>query len=71
MAPPELSSARTTYATSAMLTTPALVGKGYIGELAEQLFGVVNCCGLPRDALDRLSQSLPNLLRAFAVKVGY
>jgi nucleoside phosphorylase len=70
-ASPELSSARTVYAPSATLTTPALGDKGYTGELAEQLFGVVNCTGLTRDALDRLSQSLPDLLRAFAVKVGY
>jgi hypothetical protein len=71
MASPELSLARTVYATSAMLTIPTLGDKGYMGELAEQLFGVVNCSGLPRDALDRLSQALPDLLRAFAVKVGY
>jgi hypothetical protein len=68
---PELSSARTIYAVSATLTTPALGDKGYIGELAEQLFGAVNCNGLTQDALDRLSQSLPDLLRAFAVKIGY
>tara|TARA_R110002003_G_scaffold206_4_gene15776 strand:- start:696 stop:2009 length:1314 start_codon:yes stop_codon:yes gene_type:complete len=70
-ASPELSIARTFYAPSATLTTPARGDKGYIGELAEQLFGVVNCPGLTRDALDRVSQSLPDLLRAFAVKVGY
>ncbi|EUC39412.1 hypothetical protein COCCADRAFT_152 [Bipolaris zeicola 26-R-13] len=71
ISPPELSSAKTVYAPSATLTTPALRGKGYTGKLAEQLFGVVNCTDLTRDALDHLSQSLPDLLRAFAVKVGY
>jgi hypothetical protein len=68
---PELSLARTNYAPSTTLTTPARGDKGYIGELAEQLFGVVNCPGLTRDALDRVSRLLPDLLRAFAVQVGY
>jgi hypothetical protein len=68
---PELSLARTIYAPSATLTTPARGDKRYIGELAEQLFGVVNCPGLTRDALDRVSRLLPDLLRAFAVQVGY
>jgi hypothetical protein len=68
---PELSLARTIYAPSATLTTPTRGDKRYIGELAEQLFGVVNCPGLTRDALDRVSRLLPDLLRAFAVQVGY
>jgi hypothetical protein len=68
---PELSLARTIYAPSATLTTPSRGDKGYIGELAEQLFGIVNCPGLTRDALDRVSRLLPDLLRAFAVQVGY
>jgi hypothetical protein len=68
---PELSLARTIYAPSATLTTPARGDRGYIGELAEQLFGVVNCPGLSRDALARVSRLLPDLLRAFAVQVGY
>jgi hypothetical protein len=69
--PPELSLACTVYAPSATLTTPARVEKGYIDGLAEQLFGVVNCPSLTRDALDRVSLLLPDLLRAFAVQVGY
>jgi hypothetical protein len=68
---PELSLARTVYAPSATLTTPAGADKGYISELAEQLFGVVKCPGLTRDVLDRVSRLLPDLLRAFAVRVGY
>jgi hypothetical protein len=68
---PEFSLARTIYAPSATLTTPARGDKRYIDELAEQLFGVVNCPGLTRDALDRVSRLLPDLLRAFAVQVGY
>jgi nucleoside phosphorylase len=71
MASPGLSSTRTVYAPSATSTTPAIGDKGYTGELAERLFGEVNCTGLAQDVLDRLSQSLPDLLRAFAVKVGY
>jgi hypothetical protein len=67
----ELSLARTVYAPSATLTTPGRGDKGYIGELAEQLFGVVNCPGLTQDALNRVSRLLPDLLRAFAVQVGY
>jgi hypothetical protein len=68
---PEFSLARTIYAPSATLTTPARGDKRYIDELAEQLFGVVNCPGLARDVLDRVSRLLPDLLRAFAVQVGY
>jgi hypothetical protein len=71
IASPELSSARTLYAPSATLTTPALRDKRYKGELAEQLFGAVNCTSLTRNSLGRLSQSLPNLLQAFAVKISY
>jgi nucleoside phosphorylase len=45
--------------------------KGRIDKLAKQLFGVVNCPGVAQAALDRVSESLPDLLRAFAVKVDY
>lgn len=67
----EPSTARTVYAPSATLTSPALRDKGYMVDLASELFGVVNSPGLTRDALDRISQLLPDLLRAFAVKIGY
>jgi hypothetical protein len=68
---PEFPLTRTVYAPSATSTTPARGDKGYIGELAEHLFGVVNRPGLTQNALDRVSRSLPDLLRTFAVQVGY
>jgi hypothetical protein len=65
------STARTIYAPSATLTSPAVRDKGFITDLAAKLFGVVNCPGITEDALNRISKLLPGLLRAFAVKVGY
>ncbi|KAJ8116705.1 hypothetical protein OPT61_g1930 [Boeremia exigua] len=65
------SMARTVYTPSATLTSPALENKGYISGLANELFEVVNSPNPTRDTLDRISQLLPGLLRAFAVKIGY
>jgi len=45
--------------------------KGYITELAAELFGIVKSCESDMETLGRISEMLPDLLRAFALKLGH
>ena len=45
--------------------------RGYITELAAELFGTVKYFQLDRETLERISKMLPELLRAFALKLGH
>jgi hypothetical protein len=45
--------------------------KGYITKLAEELSSAIIACETDSGTLDRISQMLPDLLRAFALKLGH
>ncbi|KAF2690251.1 hypothetical protein K458DRAFT_280092, partial [Lentithecium fluviatile CBS 122367] len=45
--------------------------KGYIADLAAELFGTVNSIESDKETLKRISEMLPDLLRAFALKLGH
>jgi len=63
-----LYSADTIYSAS---ETSNLQARGYLVELAGELFGTLRSYGLNRETTERISKMLPNLLRAFALKVGH
>jgi len=63
--------ADTTYYASQTSTLPPLRDmEGYINDLATALFTTVNTRGSDLDTLTRVSELLPDLLRAFSLKLG-
>ena len=52
-------------------STPPLRDKGYVADLAAELFGTVKSYESDRETLKRISEMLPDLLRAFALKLGH
>jgi hypothetical protein len=63
-----LYSVDTIYSASETSNTQA---KGYMVELATELFRTVKSHEFDREAMERISNRLPDLLRAFALKVGH
>ena len=66
-----LYTAETLYSASETSTLPPPQDKGYIPELAAELFDAVKPYELDRETLERISEMLPDLLRAFALKLGH
>lgn len=66
-----LFASETVYSPTQSSTSPRHRGEEYISELGEDLFDVIQACGLNREDLERISAKLPNLLRAFALKLGH
>jgi hypothetical protein len=63
-----LYTARTTYSASETSTLPPPRDKGFIGDLAAELFKIVESHEPETGTLNRISDILPGLLRAFALK---
>ncbi|KAB8276226.1 TEA/ATTS domain family-domain-containing protein [Aspergillus minisclerotigenes] len=61
--------ARTVYSDTSRVTP--LQKEGYISELAEGLFSKVSSWQPDSQTMERISEVLPELLRAFALKVGH
>jgi tetratricopeptide (TPR) repeat protein len=61
----------TAYSPSETPSLPPLRSKIYIDDLASQLFRAVVSQKPDQETLDRVSQELPDLLRAFSLKIGY
>jgi serine/threonine protein kinase len=60
----------TVYSASETSTLPAPRDKSYITDLAVDLFSIVQSCEADKNSLTRISELLPDLLRAFALKLG-
>jgi hypothetical protein len=63
--------AETICAASQTSTLPPPQDKGCIAELAAELFGTVKSRESDKQTLERISEMLPDLLRAFALKLGH
>lgn len=61
----------TAYSPSETPSLPPLRSKIYIDDLASQLFRAVASQQPDQETLDRVSRELPDLLRAFSLKIGY
>lgn len=68
---PGLYTADTIYSASETATLPPLRDKGYIDDLAADLFSTVKSYESNRETLERISEVLLDLLRAFALKLGH
>ncbi|KAI9662603.1 MAG: hypothetical protein M1821_008770 [Bathelium mastoideum] len=66
-----LYTANTEYSASETSTLPASRDKGYISDLAKELFSTLVPCEPDGDTLERISEMFPDLLRAFALKLGH
>lgn len=62
---------RTEYSASEMSKVPTPHDERYITDLAQDLYGSIKYHSLDSETLRHICDVLPNLLRAFAVKVGY
>ena len=69
--PSGLYSTETIYSKSETSTLPPPRYKDYIVDLATELFSTVNSCEPNRESLERIGEMLPDLLRAFALKIGH
>lgn len=61
----------TAYSPSETPSLPPLRSKIYIDDLASQLFRTVSSQKPDQETLNRISRELPDLLRAFSLKIGY
>jgi tetratricopeptide (TPR) repeat protein len=61
----------TAYSLSDTPSLPPLRNRIYIDDLASQLFKTVASQKPDQETLNRVSQKLPDLLRAFSLKIGY
>jgi hypothetical protein len=68
---PGLYTAETTYSASETSTLPYPRDNGYITDLAAGLFSTIKSCESKRRTLKHVSEMLPELLRSFALKLGY
>ncbi|KAI9685935.1 MAG: hypothetical protein M1822_004213 [Bathelium mastoideum] len=66
-----LYTAKTEYSASETSSLPALRDEGYISDLAKELFSALKPCKPDGDTLERISEMFPDLLRAFALKLGH
>ena len=66
-----LYSAPTTYSASETSSLPLPRNKEYISQLALDLFNSIKSYESDRNTLKRISGKLPDLLRAFALKIGH
>ena len=66
-----LYSAPTTYSASETSTLPLPRNEEYISRLALDLFNSIKSYESDRNTLERISGKLPELLRAFALKIGH
>lgn len=62
---------RTEYSASEMSKVPTPHDERYITDIAQDLYGSIKYHSLDSETLRHICDVLPNLLRAFAVKVGY
>jgi hypothetical protein len=60
---------RTVYSDASSL--PALKSENYISELAEDLLSKIYSDDLDSQSIERVSERLPDLLKAFALKLGF
>ncbi len=68
---PDVYAAATMHSASETSSLPPPRDKGYIADLAVELFNSIQPCESRRGTLERISELLPDLLRAFALKLGY
>lgn len=66
-----LYTAPTLYSASEASDSLSQRNKGYIVDLAGELFSAVNTAELGKEKLSRISEMLPDLLRAFALQLGH
>jgi hypothetical protein len=62
--------AETTYSPSETSSLPPARDKEYVFGLAEELFGTIKAFNPDIETLKRISNLLPNLLKAFSLKLG-
>lgn len=67
----ELHRAETNYSPSETPTLPRPRDEGFVINMAAELFSTIEPYKLDKDALGHISEMLPDLLRTFALKMGY
>jgi hypothetical protein len=66
-----LYSTETIYSESGTPSLADAADEGYIAELAADLASTVGACNPNEETLRRIARMLPDLLRAFALKIGF